>query len=104
MNRKRVRVGHFRRAVSLDMCKDGTLSYRPQAQLPLCGVALPVFSVDTEAQAKDAQVLFCRRQYTEHPDQPGRPWYRWTDFDGEVTSLERVTAQLQAWWEKGGAK
>jgi hypothetical protein len=85
----------------LDLCKDGTLSYRRRAQLPFNGVALPVFSVDTEEQAREAQVHFCRRQWVAHPYLPGQPWYRWTDFDGEVGSLEGVSVRLAAWWDEG---
>lgn len=97
MSRARFNAGHFGREVVLDMCKDGTLTYRHRTMPSFNGVALPVFSVDTVEQAKEAQVLFCRKQYVAHPQLPGQPWYRWTDFDGEVSSLEQVSKRLAEW-------
>lgn len=64
------------RPIKIHLCRDGTISYRRDREPILNGVALPVFSVDTEEQAKAIQVRFGRRQYTEHPDQPGRSWYK----------------------------
>lgn len=90
--------GDYSRAVMIHICKDGTISYRTRDQKVFNGRALPVFSVDTIEQAKEAQVLFGRQQYVEHPQIPGQPWYRWTDFDGNVESLTGVTERLRDWW------
>lgn len=86
----------FRRPVMIHICKeDGTISYRRKGKPVFNGVALPVFSVDTEEQAEAIQIRFGRLQYVEHPAMPGRPWYRWTDFDGKLESLDRVTETLR---------
>src|SRR5258706_5281352 len=82
------------RPVLIHVCKDGTISYRTRAEPVFNGRALPVFSVDTEEQARAVQVRFGRRQYGEHPDLPGRPWYRWTDFDGDVEKLDDVSRAI----------
>lgn len=68
----------WKRTYMIHVCKDGTVSYRNAVKKePIFnGVALPVFSVDTEEQAKAIQVRFCRCQWEEHPLIPGKPWYR----------------------------
>lgn len=50
--------------------------------------ALPVFSVDTEEEAKAIMVRFCRLQYD------GR--YTWTDFGGTLEELEGVARRMQS--------
>lgn len=92
------RSTHLSRPILIDICKDGTISYRTGSQRRLNDAALPVFSVDTVEEAEFLQVTFGRRQYEEHPDIPGKGWYRWTDFDGNVESLSKCTARIQAWW------
>lgn len=95
------------RPMLIHLCKDGTITYRRQGQPVFNGVALPVYSVDTEAQAKAVQVRFGRRQYGEHDLLPGQPWYRWTDFSGDVDALDDVSRAIhvfyhahlaQDWW------
>ena len=46
------------------------------------GHALPAFSVNTEQEVKDIFVRFGRLGYDGV--------YRWTDFDGDFESLEKV--------------
>lgn len=102
--RSRARImnqgGHMSRAIVIHICKDGTISYRTLNEKVFNGVALPVFSVDTVEQAQAIQVLFGRRQYVEHPQIPGRPWYRWTDFPGELDALDGITERLAQWWKR----
>lgn len=69
------------------------------------GKALPVFSVPTEQDAEDLIMLVGRRQYEEHPQQPGRPWFKITlngalDFKPylELDDLDEVTVKLQMAW------
>ena len=78
------------RPIKLHICRDGTISYRRDGEPVLNGVALPVFSVDTEEQAKSIQVRFGRQQYTEHPDQPGRPWYKLSVLEDGTDPASRV--------------
>lgn len=65
-----------KRAIVIHICKDGTISYRTREEPVFNGVALPVFTVDTVEQAEAIQVRFGRRQYTEHPQIPGKGWYK----------------------------
>lgn len=90
----------FSRPVMIHVCKDGTISYRTKAEPVFNGVAMPVFSVDTIEQALDAQVMFGRKQYVDHPQLPGRPWYKWTGFPGTVEALDKVTDRLREWFYK----
>ena len=91
---------HLLRPIMIHICKDGTISYRHPYEPVFNLAALPVFSVSTVQQAKDIQVMFGVKQYIAHPDMPGQPWYRWTNFSGEVEALEDVTHTLVAWWDK----
>lgn len=106
----------FNRPVLLHLCKDGTISYRTRGEPVFNGVALPVFSVDTPEQAQDFQVRFGRRQYTEHPQIPGKPWFRLSHrpwVEGEMVlppdgldyeDVEHVTTMFQAHWRAHHAK
>lgn len=86
------------RPVVIHVCKDGTITYRRQGQPTFNNVALPVYSVATEAQAQAVQVRFGRRQYGEHDRLPGQPWYRWTDFSGDVDALDDVSKAIHAFY------
>ncbi len=55
-------------------------------------MALPVFSFDTEEQARMAQVTFGKLGYDGI--------YRWTSFDGELESLDGVSNTLRSWYDK----
>lgn len=102
---KRDRNHHLSRPILLDLCKDGTVTYRSQGEPSFNGMALPVFSVDTAEQAEAIQVRFCRRQYASHPRLLGKPWYRWTDFSGELDDMQAVTEAMHEFYVhlKGGA-
>jgi len=90
-----IKIIDLSRPIILHCCRDGTITYRTRKEPTFNGAALPVFSVDTIEQAQLLQVLFCRLQYGEHPLMKGKPWYRWTEFDGKVQSLELVTDRLR---------
>lgn len=93
----------FSRPITIHICKDGTISYRAKHEPIFNGVALPVFTVNTVQQAQDIQVMYGRKQWTDHPDMaPGQSWYRWTDFSGDVDALDGITETLRGWWEKYG--
>lgn len=64
------------RPVMIHICKDGTISYRQMGERIFNGVALPVFSVDTVEEAQALQILCGAAQYTEHPQMPGKTWYK----------------------------
>ena len=55
------------RPVKIHICKDRTLSYRRVGEPIFNGVALPVFSVETEEEANDLFLLIGTRQYGDHP-------------------------------------
>ena len=84
------------RAFIIFVCKDGTVTFKPKGQPPFNGIALPVHSVDTIAEAVQVQVTLCRKQYTSHPKLGKEPWYTLTNFDGEIDSLAKVAQQMQA--------
>jgi len=82
----------FQHRFMIHVCKDGTVTYRDahKRERIFNDVALPVLSVDTEQQAKDIQVYFCRRQYGEHPLMPDKPWYRLSVLsDGSDPALRK---------------
>lgn len=92
---------NYSRDIVIDCCKDGTLTYRTKAVPAFNGAALPVFTTNTEAEAKSLIVLLAKSQYTEHPLQPGQTWYRLPDFGGEVEDLAKVSALLASHYEEG---
>lgn len=95
------------RPVFIHCCQDKTLTYRTKDEPVFNGRALPVFSVNTKDEAEALIVSVGRCQYEEHPEIPGKPWYKMT-MDGEVDfrpyleikDLEAVTAKLQSRYEK----
>lgn len=100
----------------IDICKDGTISYRDTELRPrpprLNNSALPVFSVNTLEQAETFQLTFGRRQYAEHPERKGQPWYRLSRLedgtdpalrgDGslEFEDLDGLTRMFNKFWGK----
>lgn len=88
----------FSRPVYIHICRDGTISYRRRGEKVFNGVALPVFTVDNVEQAEAAQTRFGRLQYIAHPLLPGKPWYRWTDFSGDVDDLDKVSDAIRAYY------
>jgi hypothetical protein len=65
---------HLSRRFMIHVCKDGTITYRDTStrEHVFNGIALPVFSVDTVAQAQALQVRFGRLAHEEHPLMPGK--------------------------------
>ena len=88
------------RPVYLHVCKDGTVTYRRKGQKVFNDRALPVFTVDTESQAVDLQVRFCRAQWTEHPRLPGQTWYKLNEFSGELDDLDRVATLFREFYNE----
>lgn len=64
-------------------CKDKTISWRTRDMPIFNGVAIPVYSVETQEEAEALAILCCRKQYKEHPQIPGKPWYKIT-LDGKL--------------------
>lgn len=95
---------HLDRQVLIDCCKDGTITYRVRGSgtQRRQDAALPVFSVDTVEEAKLIQVTLCRKQYGTDPAYPGerRSWYVLNEFGGELEDLDKVTADMEACYEK----
>lgn len=89
------------RNVLIDICRDGTISYRVRGSNTkrLNNAALPVFSVDTEDDAKALQVHFCALQYTPHPFD-GRRWYVLPGFTGELEAMPAVTERFSKWYDE----
>lgn len=56
---------HLNRQVLIHCCKDKTLSYRTRDEPIFNGVAIPVFSVDSKAEADSLLLLVGRLQYVE---------------------------------------
>lgn len=73
---RRQKSSDYIRPIMIHVCKDGTVTYRRPGEAVFNGVALAVFSVNTPEQAEAIQVRFCRRQYVDHPQMPGKIWYR----------------------------
>jgi len=91
---------YFSRPVLINLCKDGTITYRTVSQAPFNGAALPVFTVDTVEDAQALQVAFGKLQYTRHPLMSGKtPWYRLHPFSGNVDDLQDVTMRFFDWYE-----
>ena len=99
------------RAVTIHICKDGTVTYRMKGQKAFNGIAFPVFSVDTEQQAKDLQTRFCRLSTFHHPKmKPQEKWYKLSNLpDGtdlalrpeavlELEDLKGITAMFRTFY------
>lgn len=79
------------RPVKVHCCRDGTISWRRAGEPVFNGRALPVASVETEAEAHALAVLMGFRCYGDHPQMRGAlPWYKFNDVrhsghhDGDV--------------------
>jgi len=87
------------RAVMIHVCKDKTLTYRTRGQPSFNGLALPVFSVDTNEEAQALQLLCCARQYGLHPLMPSETWYRLSALEFgpllEIGDIDRVADLLR---------
>ena len=77
-------MNHLDKEVLLDVCRDGTITFRKIGEPIFNGKALPFFSVDTVERARELQILLCKAQYEEHPKLPGQVWYRYHQFGGEL--------------------
>lgn len=88
----------FSRPIMIDVCRDGTITYREKGQRSFNGAALPAFSVNTEEQAKALQTRFGQLQYTSHPLMPGKSWFVFPGFGGEVEDLFKLRKMFAEWW------
>ena len=79
------------RPVLLHCCRDGTITYRKRGEPVFNGKALPFFSVDTTDDAEALQLACCKAQWEEHPQLPGKTWYRDITFSGRLDDLDRMT-------------
>lgn len=78
------------RDVLIHLCKDRTLSYRRRGDKVFNGMALPVFSVNDEAEAEALLVLVGTNCNTRHPQLPGdRTWFKlFNGIGGHEPTLE----------------
>jgi hypothetical protein len=104
----------FQRPVIVHIGKDGTLSFLNRAtmtQSTLVEALMPVYSVETEEQAKSLQVVFGKLQYRDNTREPGKPWYILNRLpDGkllmdrnppylQISDLPAITKQMHDWFE-----
>jgi hypothetical protein len=104
----------FKRPVIVHIGKDGTISYLNRAtmkQPTLVEALMPVYSVETEEQAKSLQVIFGKLQYRDNTREPGKPWYILHLLpDGtllmnreppylQISDLPGITKKMHDWYE-----
>lgn len=97
---------HLSRQVIIFCCRDGTLTWKDRGKPSFNRRALPVFSVDTHAEAEFLAVGTCALQKRPHPhpDHPG-PWFVLASgpfsfgFSGEFEDLQKVTTHLAEVYE-----
>jgi hypothetical protein len=104
----------FKRPVIVHIGKDGTISYLNRATMTqpvLVEALMPVYSVDTEEQAKQLQVIFGRLQYRDNTREPGKSWYVLHLLpDGtllmnreppylQISDLPGITKKMHDWYE-----
>jgi len=91
----------FDRPVLLHVCKDGTITYRRVGQPVFNDRALPFFSVNTEEEARNMQVLMCAAQHGPHPDLlTDETWYRHWQFSGEVEDIDTLSDTFREAYER----
>ena len=82
-------TNHFGRAIMIDICKDGTISFRNRGSRAFNGKALPVFSVDTEQEANSIQVAFGKAR-----ERPNKMTTNFSPSVGMSASMHRATHSL----------
>lgn len=90
----------LKREVKIHICKDGTFSTRRAGERVFNGRALAVYSVDTDEQAERLAIRFCREQYVEHPQLPGKSWYRVNEAMPtlEVEQLDQIALKFHEFY------
>lgn len=89
------------RPILIDLCKDGTVTYRRKGERSFNNAALPVFSVKTIKEAQALQVHFCKLQYASHPLLPRQTgWYRISDFSGKIEDLYLMSNKFDDWYNE----
>lgn len=94
----RVRRSDFARAITIYCCKDGSITYGPRGVLraKAIAVAAPVFSVETEDEARRLSASCTGRNYD------GSSRYSWPDYRYVPEDLPHVYATLRDIHERGG--
>ena len=77
------------RPIMMDISKDGTVTFRSRHAVSFLG-AIPVFSVDTEQEARRLLTYLCTEQNRDHPGVPGMRWYVFDEFTGDPADLADV--------------
>lgn len=85
-------AGTLDRRFLLDVWKNGAVTIRPRKAA--AGGGLPVFSTETEAQALQLQVHFCRLSRMDNAT------YFLNNFGGRLEDLPRVRAMFAAHYAK----
>ena len=88
-------IDNLKRSILIHICKDGTLTYRTREQPVFNGAALPVFSVNTEKEAKTVILLASSRQKTSHPLLPNEGWFVMNNFSNTLGGMDAASAKLQ---------
>jgi hypothetical protein len=86
---------NLNRLVLLHVCADGTITYRTCLEPVFNNAALPFTSVNTVADAHMLITLFCKLQWEQHPQMPGKPWYRYVEFSGQLDDIEALTQRFE---------
>jgi len=87
---------HFDRPIMMDISKDGTITFRPRTASMAFGTAFPIFSVNTEEEARWLLTYLCTEQTKEHPLLSGMRWYIFDDFTGNPADIAHVVEQFAA--------
>jgi|ERR1041385_4964685 hypothetical protein len=90
---------HFNRPILMDISKDGTITFRSRKAASYLG-AIPVFSVDTEEEARRLLTYLCTEQDRDHPGLPGMRWYIFDDFTGNPADLDDVVEDFAVAYER----
>jgi hypothetical protein len=94
-NMKNQHLENLTRPILIDICLDGTLTYRAKKEKVFNGDALPIFSVNSKEEAKQLLVMCGSKQYQNHPLLPNDPWYVLSSFSNDFDGLSDATEELK---------
>jgi len=78
------------------LCRDRTLSVTKDDEKPFNGVAIAVLSTDSLKDAESLIMFVGKQQYTEHPQIPGKPWFRFLpDMEYEVLEYDDLPRMVE---------
>ena len=86
---------YLRKEILMDVRRDGTLTLRREGE-SLEAEALPIYSTDTEEQARNLQAMFCRLMYNGQ--------YVLKDFKGTLSDMDRMSEVFAAEEDKINVK